>query len=525
MNGEKDEGISPVIGSILMLAIVVVIAAVALFFLTGIMTNPSAPSAGVTFSQNSSGIVEVTLVTQGTSGTVIAECGGQSERLDSVGGRVYVDSSGCDTLTILGDDGNSRTVIQNKPIDDIRLVPDSGGLNLSAQHWTYDTNDGGYYAFGYDDVYQYKNGVAYVAQQERTIALDIQDGSEVFNESWATKSAGFSTNMPEVSLTYNNTLIYADDDGGVRAIDMSTGSELWHQYIGIGRSLRDIGYTSEGALYALATSSPNDFFMLIDPETGSLIAADGNSSTLLSERSRGGVYDSATDSFYVHNEGNIYSYNSTTGDFNWDTDITPDGHTYTDPVVRGSSVYVPLNQYILEYDTATGNLLDYGTVSSTYYTSPGSDQLQLRENPWTGKVYIYRGYTFTGGDAWELNLTTLDTTPVPRWHAEEYEPVPSEPNYGYTWTGSGYEIYNMTDFTLVEEYDEMSSVDDGMLYEDKAIVVENSNVTVVERGTHDILLEYETTSGRFTGYHGGLIQDGYLIIGDTEGVVHGIRLP
>jgi flagellin-like protein len=113
----NSEGISPVIGVLLMVSVTVILAVIVAVFVLDLGNSQSAPStAGVEFSETADG-VEVMLVVSGTAeeieivsnGNVLATWDG-----NDVGSRVTVTGVGpTDSLVIRGTNGGSATVIKS----------------------------------------------------------------------------------------------------------------------------------------------------------------------------------------------------------------------------------------------------------------------------------------------------------------------------------------------------------------------------------------------------------------------------
>lgn len=121
----QDEGVSPVVGAILMVAIAVVLAAVILFFVTGLADNPQFASAGVKVSAAPTGGVSVQVVDMGTAEELLVQCGAAEATLSSVGESAVLDASGCERLTVLGTRGDNQQVVQSPkiPSNTVSLTP------------------------------------------------------------------------------------------------------------------------------------------------------------------------------------------------------------------------------------------------------------------------------------------------------------------------------------------------------------------------------------------------------------------
>lgn len=112
----RNEGISPVVGAILMVAITVVLAAVILFFLTG-LSNPTAPAtAGFSISEQSDG-VHVTLLSVGTGDSFEMRVNGavvHTWTRTDVGSEVVLTGVGPgDEVTFVGTNEDKQTVVRN----------------------------------------------------------------------------------------------------------------------------------------------------------------------------------------------------------------------------------------------------------------------------------------------------------------------------------------------------------------------------------------------------------------------------
>lgn len=119
-DGQADEGISPVVGAILMVAITVVLAAVILFFLTG-LSNPTAPAtAGFAISEESDG-VHVTLLSVGTGDSFEMRVNGavlHTWNRSDVGSEVVLTGVGPgDEVTFVGTNEEKDTVVRNHVVD------------------------------------------------------------------------------------------------------------------------------------------------------------------------------------------------------------------------------------------------------------------------------------------------------------------------------------------------------------------------------------------------------------------------
>lgn len=117
VDSSTEEGISPVVGAILMVAITIVLAAAIFLSMSGFMSSPEFSGAGVTVESTTPGEVTVQLVDRGTADRVIVRCGDTQEfQLDSIGSTVDIVGPACEQLTVLGVTGDREQVIQRPKI-------------------------------------------------------------------------------------------------------------------------------------------------------------------------------------------------------------------------------------------------------------------------------------------------------------------------------------------------------------------------------------------------------------------------
>lgn len=105
---EKESGISPVVGAILMVAITVVLAAVILFFVTGLANDPTVGQAGVSVNENPDGTVTIQLVDAGNADEIIVRTPSGDETL-LVGDEETV-SEDVQVIAVVGE---SETLLRN----------------------------------------------------------------------------------------------------------------------------------------------------------------------------------------------------------------------------------------------------------------------------------------------------------------------------------------------------------------------------------------------------------------------------
>lgn len=111
----EDEGISPVVGAILMVAITVVLAAVILFFITGLADQPSAGAAGVTVELDvTTNELVFSAVDLGTTEYVVAECGSNEVEIRSVGTEYRLPNT-CPNVLIIGITNTGEEVLLRSP--------------------------------------------------------------------------------------------------------------------------------------------------------------------------------------------------------------------------------------------------------------------------------------------------------------------------------------------------------------------------------------------------------------------------
>lgn len=121
VNDEREQpGISPVVGAILMVAIVVVLAAVMLFFVTDLADQPSISQAGITVDESVNG-VEVTVhnVQKADSIRILVD-GSEVHQSDSVSAGDSVTLIGVspgDNIVVIGGEGDSENVLKNHEVE------------------------------------------------------------------------------------------------------------------------------------------------------------------------------------------------------------------------------------------------------------------------------------------------------------------------------------------------------------------------------------------------------------------------
>lgn len=121
VNDEMEQiGISPVVGAILMVAIVVVLAAVMLFFVTDLADQPRISQAGITVDESVNG-VEVTVhnVQKADSIRILVD-GSEVHQSDSVSAGDSVTLIGVspgDNIVVIGGDGDSENVLKNHEVE------------------------------------------------------------------------------------------------------------------------------------------------------------------------------------------------------------------------------------------------------------------------------------------------------------------------------------------------------------------------------------------------------------------------
>lgn len=120
---DTGEGISPVVGAILMVAITVLLAAVILFFVTDLANGPQSATAGVTVSQTPTGDITASLISLESAERIIVRCGSEEGELTEVGSSIEIDGSGCSDVLVIGTNGDSEQVLVQSSKDSLPIGP------------------------------------------------------------------------------------------------------------------------------------------------------------------------------------------------------------------------------------------------------------------------------------------------------------------------------------------------------------------------------------------------------------------
>jgi flagellin-like protein len=216
----NSEGVSPVIGVLLMVGVTVILALIIAVFVLDLGTNQSSPAtAGVEFSETADG-VEVLFVVSGTAEEIEIVANGivlTTWDSDDVGTRVTVTGVGpSDTLVIRGQNGGSSTVIENYVVQQ----PHSPGTpSLVTAGPTPPVgpspppSDTVVQAFGYN--------------AQRTSVSSGTHLTSTSSQAWMSNDKA-QLNSADTTFALDDEHAYTARGGRIYALNQATGVEVWN---------------------------------------------------------------------------------------------------------------------------------------------------------------------------------------------------------------------------------------------------------------------------------------------------------
>jgi flagellin-like protein len=286
-NQREDEGISPVVGAILMVAITIVLAAVILFFVTDLANQPQVSAAGVEIEETAAG-VDITLLDIGSADDLLITADGTTVATltaSETGAKTTLSGvSPSSQINIIARVDDSETVIRtfnpkqthgqgapitlngdadsdsytnseelsfgSDPYDPSDTPPETGIPELTAtKHLSINGDGTRIRALAIDN-----SGTIYVAAEKSSdedfVAAYSQDGTKLWQYDWNEFGVDY---LSAIEYGPDNNLYVGDEDGYIKKFDPSTGAIQWELSNGVifnGRT-QDIQADSAGNVYAM----------------------------------------------------------------------------------------------------------------------------------------------------------------------------------------------------------------------------------------------------------------------------------
>jgi flagellin-like protein len=456
-----DDGISPVVGAILMVAITIVLAAVLLFFVTGLANQPQIASAGFQIEETQSG-VEILLNSVGTADSITLVVDGtplHTWQATDVGTSVTVTGVTTDSeISLVGENEGSETVIQLVSPDRAHgagapaLVPNaaptpSGPTVL----WEYEMDDfpplsgvtiddnGKLYANGIN------TSTTKPGSASRLHAVNLADGSE----SWVADPGVRSFYAP---IYHNGIIYYTGRYDDLTAFDHTTGTPQFTVSRDqlFGKNYISDNYIATGISYGFSTRG----VQVYDTTSGSEVHITNYGQPV----SLTGIDDT---------NNRIYGYNYTPGM------VEIEASTGTVVTFHDLSGHLgPNDDYIVDgttvYGSDTGTIVKYDMNSATLdWSVPFSlnDPIPGRMHAADGSLYysdsnILRVYsTADGSDQYTVSLDSYIKGAI---HATDGNVYVTTQNTLYSLSDvDGSENWNMT---FTNEHQSAPNVYNGVVY-------------------------------------------------------------
>lgn len=216
--------------------------------------------------------------------------------------------------------------------------------------------------------------------------IDLQDGKSVKNAT-VVKLDGRLWSQP----TTDGERVYITSlDHSVIAIDANSYNILWHKDLG-GAVPGSAVLSPDGMLYVGSLASQLEKF---DPATGN------HQSVYDAKNWVWGTPSLEGDTLYFGDvDGNLYSYNTSTGKLNWNP-VKPDGALTASPLVLGDSVLIATESGSIYEVSNDGKSRLWSQPGGQIYTTPvkGGDLILVA--PLGTEAYLY-AYKQDGSQAWQ----------------------------------------------------------------------------------------------------------------------------
>jgi outer membrane protein assembly factor BamB len=216
--------------------------------------------------------------------------------------------------------------------------------------------------------------------------LDLQDGRSS-KEATVVELGGRLWAQP---ITDGERVYITSLDHSVIAVDANTHKVLWHEDLG-GAVPGSAVLGEDGALYVGSLASQLEKF---DPATGN------HQSVFDAENWVWGTPSLEGDTlFFGDVDGNVYSFNTSTGKLNWDP-VKPDSAITASPLVLGDSVLVATESGSIYEVTKEGQSRLWSQPGGQIYTTPIQAGDLILVAPMGTEAYLF-AFTQDGKQAWQ----------------------------------------------------------------------------------------------------------------------------